>query len=236
MGYTRGQVFQSKYLGKDDIPAPVVASIRDFQMEEVNNDHGGKDSKGILYFHGNFKPMILNSTNWSILESLFGDNTDLFINKQIEIYNDPYVSFKGKQTGGLRFREPGTGVPAPTANQLYPQGAIPQAAQTQPQPPGVHGGVPVQASEPTPWGAGTPPMQYTTAKITEVRDVSDKDAHVFIDSGTSFFTSDTVQQANARLYMKRAEPVEISWVFVAGVGNKLEAIRDLGTPEEVIPI
>ena len=91
----------SQYLTKDDVPAQgIEASIIGVKIDNV-----GDDRKPILGFGGGFlKPMVLNKTNTAILISLFGEDSNGWTGKTVQVYCDPSVSYAGKVTGGLRIR------------------------------------------------------------------------------------------------------------------------------------
>ena len=101
----RSQAFPSKYLSKDDITSPVVATISDVVMETFTSDDEEK-TKSVMYFVGANKPMVINVANWMTVESLYGDDSDEWIGKTIEIWVDPSVMYGKKRVGGLRLREP----------------------------------------------------------------------------------------------------------------------------------
>lgn len=106
MGLKRSDVFKSKYLSKDDLHTPLVLTVKDVAMQTVQNEDGNDDVP-VMEFREDVKPMIVkNQTNWSNLEEAFGDDTDNWIGKKIEVYVDPNVMFKGKKTGGVRIRIP----------------------------------------------------------------------------------------------------------------------------------
>lgn len=102
----RSEAFPSKFLSKDDVRAPTVCII-----EKVINETLGQgedqEIKPVMYFQsGVSKPMVINNTNWMSVEDLYGDESDDWPGKAIEIWVDPSVSFGGKRIGGLRLRAP----------------------------------------------------------------------------------------------------------------------------------
>src|SRR5678815_4556537 len=102
---TKGEVFQSKFLAKEDVPNPVVATIANVKYETIKGK-GRDEQKAVMEFAGNLKPMILNKGNWTRVEVLYGPESDEWLGKKIEIYVDPTVEFGGDIVGGLRLREP----------------------------------------------------------------------------------------------------------------------------------
>jgi hypothetical protein len=100
----RNDAFPSKYLRKEDITGTTTATITHIEMCDVGTEEN-KDTKPIMSFRENdLKPMVVNSGNWDTCADLFGDESDEWIGKQIEIYVDPNVKYAGKKVGGLRLR------------------------------------------------------------------------------------------------------------------------------------
>lgn len=98
--------FPSKYLGKESVTQPIVATIRQVVMEAIKGENGNED-KAVIYFGGgNIKPLICNRGNWTIIASIYGDDSDGWHGRPIEIYVDPTVMFGKKMVGGLRVRAP----------------------------------------------------------------------------------------------------------------------------------
>jgi len=105
-----------KYLAKTDVDyAGAVAT-----MSKVTNEPVGPEMeiRPILYFLGDtLKPMVLNKTNIKIMVAMFGPESTSWYGQQINVFNDPTVSFNGSQ-GGLRVR-PVPGQPmAHTSKQM----------------------------------------------------------------------------------------------------------------------
>ena len=107
MGFKRSDVFQSNYLGQDDLGSPTVVVIHEAVMDKVKDDDGRPQDKLVLHFKADkLKPWIVNSTNWQTIEDSYGDDTDGWIGKPIEVYVDPNVMFGKKKVGGVRVRIP----------------------------------------------------------------------------------------------------------------------------------
>lgn len=109
--------FQSKYLRKEDIHGPVTLTIAHVRGEMIDSDNG-KETKAVMTFtDGRFKPMIVNKGNWLAMSETYGDDSDFWHGKPVEVYVDPSVMFQGKRVGGLRLRAPSGAAPtthAPT--------------------------------------------------------------------------------------------------------------------------
>lgn len=110
----RSQAFPSQYVSKDDVATPRRVTIKNLLMETIKSD-GGDEDKPVLHFSDFEKAMVLNNTNWQTIEEVYGDESDNWGGKQIELYLDPGVMFGGKRVGGVRVRVP-NGASAPASN------------------------------------------------------------------------------------------------------------------------
>lgn len=114
----RSDAFPTKYMSKDDVKAPVIGVIARV-VNETLGQGDDQEIKPVMYFSsGPEKPMVVNATNWMSVESIYGDESDDWTGKQIEIWVDPSVSFGGKRIGGLRLRAPSNHAPVPTTADL----------------------------------------------------------------------------------------------------------------------
>jgi hypothetical protein len=97
----------SNYLKKDDVGEDgVILTIKGFKSEVLKTD-SGDEQKVVMYFmEEGYKPMVLNTTNATILGKITGAQTaGEARGKQVVVYDDPTVSFGGKNTGGLRLKK-----------------------------------------------------------------------------------------------------------------------------------
>jgi hypothetical protein len=102
----RSDAFPSNYLAQSDVATPIVATIDHVTMGTLKGDDG-EESKPIAFFRGkDLKPLILNNTNWLTLETAYGEDSDDWKNKNVEIYQDPNVMLGKKRVGGIRLRIP----------------------------------------------------------------------------------------------------------------------------------
>lgn len=92
----------SKFLTKDDAGEGILVTMRKLTEENVEMEGKPERMKWVLHFDGNFKPLVLNSTNIASIERIHGDETDEWMGKQIVLFNDENVSFGGEITGGVR--------------------------------------------------------------------------------------------------------------------------------------
>ena len=102
---TVSDLFPSKYLAKEDVPQPTVATIQSVTQVEMN-DNGAKRMKPILMLSTFGKPMVLNKLNASSIAAIYGGDTSAWIGKPIEVFVDPNVMMQGRMVGGLRLRAP----------------------------------------------------------------------------------------------------------------------------------
>lgn len=116
MGITLNDIKQSKYLTKEDAgEAGKDLTIQTVVMEQVGEDsQGHPEMKAVIYWMEPQKPMVCNVENFQRISRITGQgDTDFWPNTRICVYNDPFVSFGNRQTGGLRVR--------PVGGQTVPQ-------------------------------------------------------------------------------------------------------------------
>lgn len=119
----------SNYLKKDDVGEDgVILTIKGFKQETIKGD-SGDETKIVMYFmEDDYKPMVLNNTNATILGKITGCQTaGEARGKQVVVYDDPTVSFGGKNTGGLRLKKVQGAPTAPRAASKPSQSADPFA-------------------------------------------------------------------------------------------------------------
>lgn len=107
------QMIQSKFLKKEDFPQPMIMTIRNVAMEEV----GRSETRWVMYFNEHAKGIVLNVTKIKQLEATFGDDTDRWVNRKIQVVNDPTVMMGTQVVGGIKFvmpkQNPGAQPPPP---------------------------------------------------------------------------------------------------------------------------
>ena len=107
----RNDVFPSKYLRPDDLTGPVSTVVTEIILEEFEDPETGKTKeKAVLYLRG-LKPIVLNKTNWAVLEKLYGDESDDWIGCPIRVYVTEVEAF-GKLVPAIRLRAPSKASPA----------------------------------------------------------------------------------------------------------------------------
>jgi hypothetical protein len=100
-------ILASNWLKKDDLNDPVGGEV--FTIAKVTEELVGQDQQPKWALHWKERsvlPMLLNKTNLRLLASMFGDDTDDWRGKEVEVYHDPSISYNGQLVGGLRVRPP----------------------------------------------------------------------------------------------------------------------------------
>ena len=132
---------KSKFLTKEDVgERGRDLTIKGFSQQEVGQE---KELRYVIeWLEPDFKPMVLNKENSSRLKLIFktGDS-DAMIGRQVNAYNDPFISFGGEIKGGIRLRPCAQ---AAAANALPPRRPAP--AQ--------------KAAQEDPWAPTPPPESY----------------------------------------------------------------------------
>jgi hypothetical protein len=99
------EAFPSTFLTQVDLDRPQVWTIRRVKIEEL--PYEDDRSKPILYFmEPDAKPLILNVTNWDLIEEIYGADSESWTGKRIEVFQDGSIMFAGKKVGGVRIRKP----------------------------------------------------------------------------------------------------------------------------------
>lgn len=93
------EYFPSRWLKAEDVGNnKVAAEIKDVKAEKV-----GDDEKLVLYFHELTKGVVLNRTNFEKLKKAYGNETNAWIGKTVEIYTT-LVAYKGEEVEAIRLR------------------------------------------------------------------------------------------------------------------------------------
>ena len=100
------KMFPSNYLSKEDLEKPEIFTIDMVDMEKVTNEDGEKEAPVVYFTDDNSKPFILNKTNAVTLAEKFGEDSDDWSGRIIELFKDPDIMFRGKKIGGIRIRVP----------------------------------------------------------------------------------------------------------------------------------
>jgi len=111
MGLKKSEAFPKKYLTVADLNGRHISVvIADLMQEEVS-----EKEKPVLYFQGGTKPLVLNQTNWSMIEEIMGsEDTDDWVGRKIGLY-PAKTDFQGKRVPCIRIE-----AAAPAKNPVRP--------------------------------------------------------------------------------------------------------------------
>jgi len=103
----KSQAYPSSYLSQEDVkPAPIRATIEDVRIETVGKEDPPAEKPVMHFREEGLKPFVLNQTNWQTIEEAYGEESDAWRGKPIELYHDPGVMFGREKVGGVRVRIP----------------------------------------------------------------------------------------------------------------------------------
>ena len=96
-------LFPSKYIRVADLNgSAVVVEISHVEMEEIG---GEGQKKPVLYFKDRKKGLVLNRTNAHAISNAYGDESDKWIGKPIELFPTT-TEFQGSMVDAIRIRIP----------------------------------------------------------------------------------------------------------------------------------
>ena len=123
------EMFPSKYLSEPDLKGqPRIVIMRGIAYEDVGQM---RDRKPVLYFQGKNKGLVLNKTNATKIAKTYGDDSDLWVGHQIELYPSE-TDFQGETVPCIRVRAPQN---TPGVQQAAAQAQAPLSApQPAPEP------------------------------------------------------------------------------------------------------
>ena len=97
------EAFPSKYLKAADLGGKTwMLTISNVTVEDVGTEEKS-ERKMVMYFNEAAKGVVMNRTNASELELVYGDETDHWIGKKVELFS-VLVPFQGKNVEGIRMR------------------------------------------------------------------------------------------------------------------------------------
>jgi hypothetical protein len=102
MGISRNDAYPSKYIKTADFTGPATYTLHSLNIEEVGQE---KERRPIAYFKEINRGMVINRTNWDVLEDTFGPDTDRWIGQVVEVFPTT-TSFGGRRVPCLRIRLP----------------------------------------------------------------------------------------------------------------------------------
>ena len=101
--------YLSEFLKADTIrlSGPQEFEITGVEETEFKDEKTGKLVRKLVLLFGDDQPKLtLNATNTRELIEAYGDDTDNWIGKVIQVWFDKNVTFGGKKVGGLRVAVP----------------------------------------------------------------------------------------------------------------------------------
>lgn len=126
------EAFPSRYLNAADAKPPRTVTMAGIRQEEVGQQ---KDLKWVLYLHNEPKGIVLGKTIWAQIAYVTGsDDTDGWMGKQIEIYQELVRNPQGQMVPGLRVRAPQQYAQTQPAPQVVPPHMQPGYAPAQQSP------------------------------------------------------------------------------------------------------
>ena len=85
--------------------SPTAVTIASVEEEVFNEGKDNEEQKLSVFFKELEQGVVLSKVAIRQLAQITGsDDTDGWIGKQVILFNDTSVTYKGKPTGGLRFR------------------------------------------------------------------------------------------------------------------------------------
>ena len=127
----QNDVFPSNWLNSSDIQVDTIVTIRDMKLEEVGRE---PQSKPVMYFEGALKPLIVNVTNWKACAKLFGEDSDLWLGRQVTLYVRHDIEAFGDIVSGIRIRA--TAPAQPQAADVPDQAPVAESSPPDPVEPG----------------------------------------------------------------------------------------------------
>lgn len=120
------QIKNSQFLKKEDVGAGALVTIKDCTQENVALPGAPEELKWALHFSELEKPLILNQTNGTLIQTITGSpESDDWIGKKIVLYADATIMYAGKLVGGIRVRAPRGQAAKPAAAPARPAPAKP---------------------------------------------------------------------------------------------------------------
>jgi hypothetical protein len=104
-------LFPSKYIKASDLNGkPLDVVIKSLKIESMKDMGGNAADKPVLSFIGQSKQLVLNKTNAGLLVELFGDESDNWQGKRVQLFPSK-ASIGAKQVDAVRIRAAGADAP-----------------------------------------------------------------------------------------------------------------------------
>jgi hypothetical protein len=93
--------FPSNYLRASDLQNRTVRVV----ISGIQSEKIGDDTKPVLYFQGKAKGLVLNKTNANNIALVYGDESDNWMNRPLDIY-PTMVDYQGRSVEAIRVKVP----------------------------------------------------------------------------------------------------------------------------------
>lgn len=98
------KLYPSKYMKASDVDEDLSVVIDRVEVEEIGMG-SDKSDKPVLYFQGYDKGVVMNVTNKNAIESVYGEETDDWVGKPVEVFTAD-ATFQGVTKPSIRIRVP----------------------------------------------------------------------------------------------------------------------------------
>lgn len=99
-------VFPTRFVSAEDLDHDITLKVEDVKLEEMYDPQSKGDiQKPVAYFQGATKGLVLNKTNWKILATLYGDESNDWKGKAITISKTEVQAF-GDIVQAIRLKPP----------------------------------------------------------------------------------------------------------------------------------
>jgi hypothetical protein len=102
----RDDLFPGRYLKASDLKGqPTTLTIKSANVAALKNMQGDTEDKLVLGFADQPKKLVCNRTNYDSIADLYGDETDQWPGKRVEVYPSK-ASLGGRSVDAIRVRAP----------------------------------------------------------------------------------------------------------------------------------
>jgi hypothetical protein len=107
--------FGGRFWKAEHLLKPVLLTIKSVSQEAMMGDT--RDMKWVLWFEEDARGLVLNQTNAKIIDSLYGDDSDVWKEKQIVLFKSN-TEMQGRIVDCVRVREPKNKQAPPPDDQI----------------------------------------------------------------------------------------------------------------------
>jgi hypothetical protein len=102
----RNDLFPSRYIKASDLAGkPLTLAIKSASVDALKNMKGDSEDKLVVSFVGQPKKFVVNRTNYDVIADLYGDETDQWPGKKIELFPSK-ANLGGRSVDCVRVRAP----------------------------------------------------------------------------------------------------------------------------------